>query len=68
MATAALGFGLSLLVVFPRAVLSFQTVIQLQDALNAIQSATLKSNGIYPVPYSASERVKLLTEQKWLQR
>ena len=47
--------------------LSLQTVTQLQDALNAIQSGTLKSNGIYPVTYKVNERVELLSEPKWLQ-
>ena len=32
--------------------LSLETVTQLQDALNAIQSGTLKSNGIYSVTYN----------------
>jgi len=39
----------------------------LQDALNAIQSGTLKSNGIYPVTYKVNDRVELLSEPKWLQ-
>ena len=48
--------------------LSFETVIKLQDALDAIQSGALNSNGIYPVSYTVSERVQLLAEPKWLQR
>ena len=47
--------------------LSLETVTQLQDALNAIQSGTLKSNGIYPVTYKVNDRVELLSEPKWLQ-
>ncbi|WP_435217116.1 MBL fold metallo-hydrolase [Luminiphilus sp. nBUS_07] len=48
--------------------LTFETIVQLQDALDAIQSGTLKSNGIYPVSYTVSERVQLLAEPKWLQK
>ena len=48
--------------------LTFETVVQLQDALEAIQSGALKSNGMYPVAYTVSERVQLLSEPKWLQK
>ena len=48
--------------------LRLETVVQLQAALEAIQSGTLKSNGIYPVAYTVSERVQLLAEPKWLQK
>jgi hydroxyacylglutathione hydrolase len=48
--------------------LTFETVVQLQDALNAIQSGALKSNGMYPVAYTVSERVQLLSEPRWLQK
>ena len=47
--------------------LSLETVTQLRDTLNAIQSGTLKSNGIYPVTYKVDDRVELLSEPKWLQ-
>ena len=47
--------------------LSLETVTQLRDALNAIQSGTLKSNGIYPVTYKVDDRVDILSEPKWLQ-
>jgi len=47
--------------------LSLETVTQLLDTLNAIQSGTLKSNGTYPVTYKVDERVELLSEPKWLQ-
>ena len=47
--------------------LSLKTVTRLQDALNAIQSGTLKSNGVYPVTYKVNDRVELLSEPKWLQ-
>ena len=47
--------------------LSLETVTQLRDALNAIQSGTLKSNGIYPVTYKVDDRVEILSEPKWLQ-
>ena len=47
--------------------LSLETVTQLQDALNAIQSGTLKSIGIYPVTYKVNDRVELLSEPKWFQ-
>jgi glyoxylase-like metal-dependent hydrolase (beta-lactamase superfamily II) len=47
--------------------LSFETVIRLQDTLNAIQSGTLKSNGIYPVTYKVNDRIDLKSEPKWLQ-
>jgi hypothetical protein len=47
--------------------LSLETVTQLQDALNAIQSGTLKSNGIYSVTYKVNDRVELLSEPKWSQ-
>jgi len=48
--------------------LTFETIVQLQDALDAIQSGALTSNGIYPVAYTVSERVQLLSEPKWLQK
>ena len=47
--------------------LSLETVTQLRDTLNAIQSGTLKSNGIYPVTYKVDDRVEFLSEPKWLQ-
>ena len=48
--------------------LTFETIVQLQDALDAIQSGVLTSNGIYPVAYTVTERVQLLSEPKWLQK
>ncbi|MDG2442231.1 MAG: MBL fold metallo-hydrolase, partial [Luminiphilus sp.] len=48
--------------------LAFETIFQLQDALDAIQSGTLKSNGIYPVVYTVNDRVDLLSEPRWLQQ
>lgn len=48
--------------------LSFETVVQLQGALDAIRSGTLKSNGIYPVAYTVNDRVDLLSEPRWLQQ
>ena len=47
--------------------LSLETVIQLQDTLNAIKSGVLKSNVAYPVTYKVNDRVELLSEPKWLQ-
>ena len=47
--------------------LSLETVIQLQDTLNAIQSGALKSDGTYPVTYKVDDRVELLSEPRWLQ-
>jgi len=44
-----------------------ETVTQLRDALNAIQSGTLRSKGFYPVTYKVDDRVELLSEPKWLQ-
>ena len=48
--------------------LSFETVVQLKEALDAIQLGALNSNGTYPVAYAVSERVQLLSEPKWLQK